>query len=410
MGRKDFFWLEDQIRHTLENTLENTFDAIEYAKSKEHYVKSKLRDKVEYFDEKLNDKVYDQVNRHHHRTRDKDKYKDKYADIATADPSDINSIRKYVSKKPVGRVSGILYVVFGSMGSATLGVVLIAYLVFCLVKSFTTVRYLALAAIAFFFVSSIGMLFRGINLRKRIKRFKGYVKALNNKSYCSIEEIAKTTNMKQNFVIKDLRRMISLGMFKQAHIDEKQTYFMISDEVYQNYLSMQEELNKRKEEELKRQEKIKEEMNDPDKKELRTALELGKNYIDQIKVANDAIEGEEISEKLFRLEKIVNEIFNYLESNPEKLREVNKFMNHYLPITLKLVNSYKDLNDLPVQGDNIKNAKNEIEKSLDLINVAFEKMLDDLFGKMAMDISTDISVLETLFSQEGLTKDDLKKQ
>ena len=58
----------------------------------------------------------------------------------------------------------------------------------------------------------------------------------------------------------------------------------------------------------------------------------------------------------------------------------------------------------------LQNAKNEIEKSLDLINVAFEKMLDDLFGKMAMDISTDISVLETLFSQEGLTKDDLKKQ
>ena len=72
---------------------------------------------------------------------------------------------------------------------------------------------------------------------------------------------------------------------------------------------------------------------------------------------------EEISIKLYRLENIVSQILNYVENNPKKLPEVNKFTNHYLPITLKLVNAYKELNDQPVQGDNIKSAKNEIEKS-----------------------------------------------
>ena len=136
---------------------------------------------------------------------------------------------------------------------------------------------------------------------------------------------------------------------------------------------------------------------------------MGRNYIDQIKSVNDAIPEEEISNKLYRLENIVTQILDYIENNPKKLSEVNKFTNHYLPITLKLVNSYKELNDQLVQGDNIKNAKNEIEKSIDFINTAFEKLLDDLFEEVALDISTDISVLETLFTQEGLTKKDFEK-
>ncbi|EET87600.1 conserved hypothetical protein [Clostridium carboxidivorans P7] len=199
--------------------------------------------------------------------------------------------------------------------------------------------------------------------------------------------------------------MIDLNMFPQAHIDDKQTYFMLNDEVYDNYLESQESLKRRNEAELKRQE----ELNDPEKKELRDVIELGKNYIEQIRSANTAINKEEISIKLYRLQNVVSQIFHHLENNPQKLPEVNKFTNHYLPITLKLVNSYKELNEQPVQGDNIKTAKNEIERSIDVINTAFEKLLDDLFGEVALDISTDISVLETLFTQEGLTKEDFKK-
>jgi len=184
---------------------------------------------------------------------------------------------------------------------------------------------------------------------------------------------------------------------------------MLSNEVYDNYIKSQESLKQRNEEELKRQEKLNEEINDPKKRELRDTIEMGKNYINQIKSVNDAIPEDEISKKLYRLENIVTQILDYIENNPKKLAEVNKFTNHYLPITLKLVNSYKELNDQMVQGENIKSAKNEIEKSIDIINIAFEKLLDDLFEEIALDISTDISVLETLFTQEGLTNNDFKK-
>ena len=93
-----------------------------------------------------------------------------------------------------------------------------------------------------------------------------------------------------------------------------------------------------------------------------------------------------------------------MERNPRQLSEINKFMEYYLPTTLKLVTAYKEFDLQPVQGENIRSAKKEIETTLDTINHAFEVLLDSLFEDAAMDIATDISVLETMLAQEGLTK------
>ncbi|AWI06218.1 5-bromo-4-chloroindolyl phosphate hydrolysis family protein [Clostridium drakei] len=392
MRRKDFSDFEDQIR----DTLKNTFDAIDFAGLKDdidnrtenslNEVKAKLKDSSQYFNGKIKGK-------RHYRNKSMT-YKD------------TNNKQIYIAKKPVGRVSGILYTILGFVGSIALCVTLISYSIFIsFIHILSTVNFITLGLLFSFFIASIALTLRGISLRKRIKRFKSYVNTLNGLDYCSIEDLASDSKRNTKFVIKDLRKMIDLNMFPQAHIDDKKSYFMLNDEVYENYLDSQKALKRRNEAELKRQE----ELNNPEKKELRDVIELGKNYIQQIRSANTAINKEEFSIKLCRLENVVIQIFNHLENNPQKLNEVNKFTNHYLPITLKLVNSYKELNEQPVQGTNIKNAKNEIERSIDIINTAFEKLLDDLFGEVALDISTDISVLETLFTQEGLTKEDFKK-
>lgn len=84
-------------------------------------------------------------------------------------------------------------------------------------------------------------------------------------------------------------------------------------------------------------------------------------------------------------------------------------MEYYLPTTIKLLQAYQDLDAQPVQGENIISSKKEIEKTLDTLNMAFEKLLDDLFQETAWDVSTDISVLHTMLAQEGLTEDGLKK-
>lgn len=387
MDKKDFYDIEDQIM----NTVKNAINAIDFASLK--------KDISEKADDTL-DEVKTKLKEYNKKMEDK-----KYIDLKTRTK---NKISMYIDKKPVGSVSGILYIVFGSIGSVSFGGLLIIYLIWTsLFSEFLKSGSIGLGVLFACFISSIGLSLRGINLRKRVKRFKQYVRVIDDKGYCLIQDLATFINEKNKFVVKDLRKMIDLGMFKQGHIDEEKTYFMLSDEVYENYLNLK--LQEDSKEKLKQQEKLNEEANDPKKEELRFIIKMGKNYIEQIKTVKNELYKEEFSLKLEKLQNIVSQILNYVEKNPKKLQEVNKFINHYLPITIKLVNSYKELNNQPVQGENIKNAKNEIEKSIDIINSAFENLLDDLFEDIALDISTDISVLKTLFTQEGLTENEFKK-
>ncbi|CCX93454.1 5-bromo-4-chloroindolyl phosphate hydrolysis protein [Firmicutes bacterium CAG:110] len=142
---------------------------------------------------------------------------------------------------------------------------------------------------------------------------------------------------------------------------------------------------------------------------MQEVLDRGNAFIAQIRACNDAIPGEEISEKISRMELIVCRIFERAEAHPEVVPDLKKLMDYYLPMTVKLLNAYADMDAQPVQGENIQASKKEIEATLDTLNLAFEKLLDDLFRDSAMDVSSDISVLNTLLAQEGLTEDGLSQ-
>lgn len=78
-------------------------------------------------------------------------------------------------------------------------------------------------------------------------------------------------------------------------------------------------------------------------------------------------------------------------------------------MTVKLLNAYEDMDSQPIQGENIASSKKEIEDTIDTLNVAFEKLLDSVFEDTAIDVSSDISVLNTVLAQEGLTEDELTR-
>jgi hypothetical protein len=391
MYKNDFSDLENQIKASVKSA----FDAIDFVTLKRNIsykaentldsVIMNLKNKSQQFNEKVENEI-----------------QNKYKNISKISRQDKEPM--YISKKPVGRISGIVYTIFGVAG---IGIISSLSIIFLFIPRLYDAKVLAILLI--FLGLNITLTLKGKNIRKRVKRFNQYVSSLDGDNYCSIQQLATAVGKREKFIVKDLRKMIDLGMFKEAYISEEKTYFMLSNEVYENYLISQENYKKRNEQELKK-DKSQENINDPEKEEVIHTIEMVKNYIQQIKNVNNAISKKEISIKLQRLQNIVSEIIDFVEKNPKKIREVRKFTTQYLPITLKLVNGYKDLNDQPVEGYNIKNAKNEIEKSIDIINIAFEKLLDDLFEDLALDVSTDISVLETLFKQEGLTKNDFEKQ
>jgi 5-bromo-4-chloroindolyl phosphate hydrolysis protein len=97
-----------------------------------------------------------------------------------------------------------------------------------------------------------------------------------------------------------------------------------------------------------------------------------------------------------------------VEVHPKKLADVRRFMAYYLPTTVKLLDAYREFDRQPIQGENIKNAKKEINDALDTINTAFENLFDSLFEDAAWSVSADITVLNTMLKQEGLTGNDFK--
>ena len=302
------------------------------------------------------------------------------------------------------------------------------------------------------FAGSLGL---GIGGKKRLElaqRFRKYVSVLGNRTYCMVEELADSVGESSKFVRKDLKKMIRQGFFPQGYLDQKETCLITDKQTYQQYQDAQQSYEARK--------KAAQQGKDPGRRDgdgqhfetefdsesrggsenaaakrsgtnqngaasghfadsdIRADLDpkcaeliaQGRSYIRHIHECNDRIPDEAMSEKLARLEVVVTRIFTEAERNPEVVDDLKKMMSYYLPTTKKLLDAYCNLNEQPVGGQNIDTMKKEIEETLDTLNSAFEKLLDDLFEEQAWDISSDISVLNTMLAQEGLTGNQFERK
>ena len=124
--------------------------------------------------------------------------------------------------------------------------------------------------------------------------------------------------------------------------------------------------------------------------------------LQEMRRLNDAIEDEIISRRIDQLEDTTGKIIDQVVAHPEKLSQIRTFMNYYLPTTLKILNAYDRMGAAGVSGENIDSTMQRIETMMDTIVMAFHKQLDALFRDDAMDIASDITVMENLLAQEGL--------
>lgn len=245
----------------------------------------------------------------------------------------------------------------------------------------------------------------GVRSCGRIDRYQEYIRALRGRMYCNIAEIAQVCGKKKKRVQKDLRSMIRKGWFRQGHLDDEGECLMVSDRTYREYREI---LRQRREQQRAEQQRAAAQTGAEENAEAGQVREKGRWYIEKIRACNDAIPGEAISRKIERIEFLVSRIFARVEKEPSAVEDIRKLMEYYLPTTIKLLEAYEQLDAQPETGENIRQAKAEIEKTLDTLNVAFEKLLDSLFEEVAWDVSSDISALETILAQEGLTDDGMK--
>ena len=248
-------------------------------------------------------------------------------------------------------------------------------------------------------VGGTALLCSGIGTLAKVSRFKVYLKALGTKTSITLERLSRSVGKNERFVRKELQKMIKQGLFLEGHLDNEQKNLITSDETFQEFERSRLELEQRKRSQAVQAAKS------PDPK-IQEVLDKGNAYVKEIRRCNDEIPGEEISAKIDRMEAIVRKIFERAEAHPEVIPDMKKLMDYYLPMTVKLLNAYADMDRQPVQGETIRKSKQEIDATLDTLNAAFEKLLDELFQDAAIDVSSDISVLNTLLAQEGLTGSD----
>ena len=146
--------------------------------------------------------------------------------------------------------------------------------------------------------------------------------------------------------------------------------------------------------------------------ELDKMIKDGALAVSEMKRLDDAIEDAEISADIVRLEDVSQKIFDRVREDPAKLPQIRRFMDYYLPTTLKILNAYDRATAAGISGENVDATRAKVEGMMKTIVGAFEKQLDALFGTEAMDISTDITVLETMMRREGLAEngDELHAQ
>ena len=282
-----------------------------------------------------------------------------------------------------GNVSGTLCTVFGGIGLSLVFLEMISY---------------------------------GNGQRRRLKRAEKYLELCGTKMYGVINEMARYTGKSVRYVRRDLRKMLKAGMFPDGHLDDKETCFMLNNVIYRQYLETEKAYLEQKKisEQEKEQNTAGTDTQDTDQnrreQELHSIVAEGMEYIRHLRDLNDRIEGEAISEKLYRLENLLKEIFDRVQEHPEQMHRMHKLMDYYLPTMLKLVEQYAEFDEISSPGEDILDAKKEIEKTLDMINQAFVTLLNNLFRDAAFDASADAQVLQTMLAREGLTESDFVRE
>lgn len=244
---------------------------------------------------------------------------------------------------------------------------------------------------------------KGKNYINRANRYSRYMKLLEHKQFASVEELAGAVAKSARTVVKDLEFMIEQKWFLEGRMDEKKSQFMLTDKVYEQYKLAEQGRVLREQEEMEKQ-KIEK---DPVQKEVMQLITEGNRYVKEIRRLNDEILGEDISNQLDKIEEIISSIFEIIKRKPEKRTELRKLMQYYLPMTVKVVTSYRDFENERVQSKQLEDSKMEIRETLDKVIIAFETLREKVFQEEVLDVSTDLDVLEAMMSQEGLIKDEI---
>ena len=233
----------------------------------------------------------------------------------------------------------------------------------------------------------IALLFGGGMMKRRARRFAKYRTVAGNRKAIPLAELASAADVRLGKAERDIEMMVEKGMWgPQAYVDNGQDMLFLSAEAAREYYESRNVRAKPVEE-----------------PKVAAAPADGFDHdfrLSAIRRANDRIDDAELSAKIDRLEQVTGRIFKFIEDNPKSADKANTFLKYYLPTTQKLLDSYADFEEAGVSGENLTQAKERIEQTMDNIIAGFEHQLDELYRETAMDIDSDIRVMETMLKRD----------
>ena len=231
----------------------------------------------------------------------------------------------------------------------------------------------------------------GILMRRAMQRYTAYLAIIGPNEAMEIETIAKKVGVKRKQAEQDLQKMIEKGYFGDtAYINKELGYIFMSS---------------RADEELARaREAAMQKTREASKKEaVKQNAEAYDQILAKIRDVNDRIPDEAMTEKINQIESITREIFRAVEQEPEKRGKIDRFMSYFLPTTLKLLESYANLERTNIAGKNISQSKKSIEIAMDTVVDGFKHQLDELYKSDAVSIETEVDVLTKMINRETVT-------
>ena len=304
---------------------------------------------------------------------------------------------KYVFSSPSGKTEKIILVL-----AVVFAILLIYFAAIGLATMLMSSSFIHYGA-AGFVISTVLIIFNAalaVQSAGRLKFYQRYDQYCTLLNYCTIsliDDLGSYSKIKSDILIKDLNKAVDQKLIPQGHFGTDNLIFIISDDENARYeekrATYDRYYRKQLEERLRMQERT---------KEMQDILDNGKEHIDKIHGYNEIIGDKAVSEKLDRMEQIISMIFYEVDVNPSQAKNLGLLSDYYLPTAEKFMETYIDLGE---KGENqtVEKTKREIEQALDLLNTAFEAILDRFYQEKEMDISSDISALEIIMKQEGLT-------
>ena len=136
-------------------------------------------------------------------------------------------------------------------------------------------------------------------------------------------------------------------------------------------------------------------------------ITTGRQMLATIKRENTAIPDQELSELMDNLSIKCEQIFRTVSECPSKAPQVRKFMNYYLPTTLKMLANYRTMEQRGVSYGEMQQARETTVRGVKLVLTACQKQIDNLHRENMLDISTDIDVLEQMLKRDGFTENEI---